>query len=147
MEFKVNFLQGDWKDELYRLLGTSIGTDKIEEVRKKLDLNIPLNLFNGYVGSENGYSKVIQVSEKMAFDSGVFKEHCFIDVRIKSNNSYPFNKYFKIEFFTKKNKNTGEILEVYFSQEIDEVKVIKDWEEAGFPLEWDLSEEITTKTP
>ena len=144
MEFKVNF---HYQKLLYHLPDTFIGTNKIQEVRKALDLNITLNLFNAYVGSTHEYSKVISVSEKMAFHTGIFKESCFIVVNIKSSNPNPFNKYFKIEFFTRKDKNTGEILEVYFSQEIDEVKIIKDWEEAGFPLEWDLSEEVTSKTP
>ena len=135
MEFEVKF----YCSERYLVQKPSVyvGTNKVKEVRELLGVNVPIELFKGYVSSLHINTETTKVSESLAFESGVFGHSCAIEVDVTTPNG--FVQFTEITTHIKRDSQTDAILEISFKYELNKLKVLEAWEAAGFPTEWDLS--------
>ncbi len=88
----------------------------------------------GYVISSNVGGQV-EIALEMARVSGHFDECNEVEVRLSNSEEYRMLEPVAIE-----NDTTGEIARVQFSWAMDEKALLADWQEAGFPLDWDRGE-------
>lgn len=142
MEFKVNFKS---RFQLFFFKNEHLGTESVKILRKTLNVNVPVNLIESLVKGDYSNSLTIDVDSEFAFKHDVFKETCFPEVYVTGDKA--FNKFKDKSITVVRDLETDAIEQIYFTHCLKEDEILKAWEEAGFPLEWDLSEEITTKTP
>ena len=136
MEFSVKFYCSE--GYLVEKPSRCIGTDKLTEVRNILGVNVPIELVSDCICSTHINPETIKVSESLAFESGVFGHSCVIEVDVTTPNG--FVQFTEIITQVKRDPETDAILEVSFKHELNKLKVLEAWEAAGFPTEWDLSD-------
>ena len=113
-----------------------VGLELIDLVRKKLNQNLSLELFESNVSS---FTKdlLIEISEEVARISGLFQNMNTITVYTEKgffNNFVHISPVFEVN-------NEGDIEKVTFKRVLDEEKIIKKWITDGFPSSYVIEEE------
>ncbi len=139
MELKVYFVREDDKGfcigSLVKFNSEPIGLDGVDEIRKFLGLDLDLERIEGRTKSFSVGTLRVHLTEKIARDSGLFKQQNEIKVVVKGK----FDRFCKKTIKFSQDKNTGEIHSAWFEWTLDENAILEAWQKAGFPTEWEVS--------
>jgi len=113
----------------------TVGLDYVAKVRDAAeDQNLSLDKIPGDIESIC-QNPIIDISEKLAVASGLFKKTHYIQVIV---TDYGLNKYVFPDFEIEKNPETGDVINITSKYSIDCEQVLKDWKEEGCPLLWNI---------
>ncbi len=132
MEFVVRF-----ESERYAVAleaGYNVGIRQIDQVRRELNYDLPLECIDGCVDAVFTYWVEVPISEEMARRAGHFLNTSKVTVDVTPNS---LNGDYELTPVVERNPDTGEILRVSFQWKLNGEFLVKQWEAAGFPLEWD----------
>lgn len=135
MEFLVTFKS---RFQLFFFKNEHLGTESVQILRKTLNVNIPAKLVESLVKGDYSNSLTIDVDEDFAFKHEIFKETCCPEVYVTGDKA--FNKFKDKSITVVRDLETDAIEQIYFTHCLKENEILKEWEKAGCPLEWNLSE-------
>jgi len=123
---------------LINLPSRTIGLTQVDMVREKEQLpNLPLDVFSSEVYSKRELYALVEIDEETARRAA--KAGClFLEQdRERVVVSGSFNNYCNLDYEAFRAVD-GKIHRVCFSYQLNKKKLIENWENAGFPKEWEL---------
>lgn len=112
-----------------------IGLNGVDRIREYAGHKIPLDVIHGGVMALRAYPR-IKVSEEVARKSGHFWDRNTVCVTVPAGG---LNRFVRLIPHVER-ADSGEVLHAELHAKIDNEAVVRAWEEAGFPLQWDLTE-------
>ena len=80
-----------------------------------------------------------EITEEQARNTGHFQDRSYAKVRVKPG---ALNGFTQILWIVSRDNKTGEIKEVEARIVVDHKKIWEAWEEANFPIDWDIKTEF-----
>ena len=131
MRFTVKF-EGTWGDAI-RKPAQEVGIEAIDFIREKLQLpNLSTETIAKYTNSEYTNPE-IEISEATARDSQHYLDRNTLIVKV---NARQLNKYLIKDIEVERDDYDGGVTFATICYRINNAKIIEDWCEAGYPLEW-----------
>lgn len=115
----------------------TLGMDDLDRIRSELEIpnldpeRVSKDVYRLYT------SPGIKLPEHIARHSGHFKEGCSATAKVRTN---ALNQFVSTQIEAKRDLSSGAVENVKLMYVLDEEAVIDAWQDAGFPLEWDLQE-------
>ena len=135
MEFKVIFKASNGYAIDIESMDT--GLNGVELIRRETEANLKLDRIS-YYRSAICTNPEITISEETARQSKLFAKQNSVSVTVPMNS---LNKFVDGIVRTSCDDTNGEIHEAWISREVYKARLISEWEDAGFPLNWVIETE------
>lgn len=114
---------------------STIGVEKVKEVRELLGVNVPLTLFKSLVCSIGSNSAHIDIPEEFAFECGLFDkaDTAYIEIEAELLTSF-----IELETCIQRDSINDAIQCISFSYFLNHESIISAWVAEGMPKEWGL---------
>jgi len=136
MELEVQFFSESPKGIHYAVNVTpiDIGLHGVDQIREELGLqDFLLSRIDGITSPFLQRDPSIIITEETARASGLFKTTNKIQIAVPPN---ALNQYVYTKTEAHRGLQTGEVQKAYLKYHIDKNRLIREWENAGFPLKW-----------
>jgi len=134
MNFKVEFnSEGHYSNPFEIESINNFGIADLDNIKEKLDIeNIDISLIDNAIPrfSKNLY---LEINEDLARKSNLFMNNSFLTIRFKHSGC--LNEFVERKIEVLRDNENDAITKINFFYQINEEKLLKSWEEKGFPTE------------